>query len=130
VELLMMAISVVIALIGIGIAYLFYVKNPAIPKRIAERQKALYTFVLNKYYVDELYEVLFINSLKRGGTALWKGFDEFIIDGTVNGIAYLVGSISTVLRKVQTGFVQNYAFSMVIGGVVLAAYYIVRAIFY
>jgi NADH-quinone oxidoreductase subunit L len=68
--------------------------------------------------------------LKRGGTALWKGFDEFIIDGTVNGIAYLVGSISTVLRKVQTGFVQNYAFSMVIGGVVLAAYYIVRAIFY
>jgi NADH-quinone oxidoreductase subunit L len=130
VELLMMGISIMIALIGIGIAYVFYVKNPTLPKRIAEQQRALYAFVLNKYYVDELYEILFVNSLKRGGTALWKGFDEFIIDGTVNGIAYLVGWVSTVARKVQTGFVQNYAFSMVIGGVILAAYYIVRAIFY
>jgi len=97
---------------------------------MAERQRALYTFVLNKYYVDELYDILFVNSLKRLGTGLWRGFDDFVIDGTVNGIAYLVGWISSVGRKVQTGFVQNYAFSMVIGGVILAAYYIVRAIFY
>jgi len=129
-EMVMMGVSVIIALIGIGIAYLFYVKNPALPRLLAEKQKGLYTLVLNKYYVDELYEILFINSLKRFGTALWRGFDDFVIDGTVNGIAYLVGWISTVVRRIQTGSVQNYAFSMVLGGVILAGYYIVRAIFY
>ena len=126
----MMVVSVVIALIGIGIAYLFYVKNPALPKLLAEKQKGLYQLVFNKYYIDELYEILFINSLKNLGTGLWKGFDDFVIDGTVNGIAYLIGWVSSVMRRVQTGMVQNYAFSMIIGGVVIAAYYIVRAIFY
>jgi NADH-quinone oxidoreductase subunit L len=129
-ELLMMAVSVVIALIGIGIAYLFYVKNPALPKLVADRWKRLYKLVYNKYYVDELYEILFINSLKNLGTGLWKGFDDFVIDGTINGIAYLIGVLSGVMRKIQTGLVQNYAFSMMVGGIVLAAYYIVRAIFY
>jgi NADH-quinone oxidoreductase subunit L len=126
VEVMMMTLSVC----GIGVAYFFYIKNMALTKQLAKKRIGLYTLISNKYYVDELYEILFINSLKRGGTALWKGFDEFIIDGTVNGIAYLVGWISAGARKVQTGFVQNYAFSMVIGGVVLAAYYIVRGIFY
>ena len=126
----MMVVSVVIALIGIGIAYLFYVKNPALPKRMAEKWKGLYKLVFNKYYVDELYEILFINSLKNLGTGLWKGFDEFVIDGSINGTAYLIGWISGRLRKIETGVVQNYAFSMIIGGIVLVAYYIVRAIFY
>ena len=129
-ELLMMVISVVIALIGIGIAYLFYVKNPALPKLLAERWKGLYKLIFNKYYVDELYEILFIKSLKGLGTGLWKGFDDFVIDGTINGIAYLIGWLSGVMRRMQTGLVQNYAFSMVIGGIVLVAYYVVRAIFY
>ena len=126
----MMVVSVVIALTGIGIAYLFYVKNPALPKLVAERWKGLYTLVFNKYYVDEIYDILFINSLKNLGTALWKGFDDFVIDGTINGIAYCIGLLSGAMRKIQTGVVQNYAFSMVIGGIVIAAYYIVRAIFY
>jgi len=129
-ELLMMVVSVVIALIGIGIAYLFYVKNPALPKLMAERWKGLYTLVFNKYYVDELYEILFIKSLKGLGTGLWKGFDDFVIDGSINGMAYLVGLFSGAMRRLQTGLVQNYAFSMVIGGFVLVAYYIIRAIFY
>jgi NADH-quinone oxidoreductase subunit L len=129
-ELLMMVVSVVIALIGIGIAYLFYVKNPALPKLLGERWKGLYKLVFNKYYVDELYEILFINSLKNLGMGLWKGFDDFVIDGTINGIAYLIGLLSGAMRKMQTGLVQNYAFSMIIGGIVLVAYYIVRAIFY
>jgi NADH-quinone oxidoreductase subunit L len=129
-ELLMMVVSVVIALIGIGMAYLFYVKNPALPKMLAERWKGLYKLVFNKYYVDELYEILFISSLKNLGTGLWKGFDEFVIDGTINGLAYLIGWLSGVMRKMQTGLVQNYAFSMIVGGIVLVAYYIMRAIFY
>jgi len=60
----------------------------------------------------------------------WKGFDDFVIDGMINGIAYLVGVISGAMRKIQTGLVQSYAFSMIIGGIVLVVYYIVRAIFY
>jgi NADH-quinone oxidoreductase subunit L len=129
-EILMMVVSVIIALIGIGIAYLFYVKNPALPKLLAEKQRGLYQLIYNKYYVDELYEILFINSLKRLGTGLWRGFDDFVIDGTINGIAYLIGWLSGVMRRVQTGLVQNYAFAMIIGGVVLVVYYIVRGIFY
>jgi NADH-quinone oxidoreductase subunit L len=129
-EIVMMVVSVCIALVGIGMAYLFYVKNPALPKRLAEKRKGLYSLLLNKYYVDEIYQALFVNFLKRLGTGLWKGFDDFIIDGTVNGIAYLIGWLSEVMRKVQTGLVQNYAFSMIIGGVILVGYYLFRAIFY
>jgi len=129
-EYVLMAVSVAIAFIGIGMAYLFYVKNPALPKSAAEKLNGLYRLVFNKYYVDEIYQLLFINSLKNLGTGLWRGFDEFIIDGTVNGIAYLFGWLSNAMRRMQTGLVQNYAFSMVIGGVILAGYYVVRAIFY
>ena len=126
---IMMLVSIAIALIGISIAYLFYVKNPALPRQLAERRKVLYKLVFNKYYVDEIYDALFVNSLKRLGTGLWRGFDDFVIDGTVNGIAYLVGWLSNGMRKVQTGLVQNYAFSMIIGGVILAVYYLVRSFF-
>jgi NADH-quinone oxidoreductase subunit L len=126
----MMAVSLVIALIGIGLAYLFYVKDPALPGLAAARWRRLYKLVYNKYYVDEVYQVLFVNFLKWAGRALWRGVDEFVIDGTINGIAYCIGMISGTLRKIQTGVVQNYAFSMVIGGVVLVAYYVIRAIFY
>jgi NADH-quinone oxidoreductase subunit L len=126
----MMVVSVVIAGIGILIAYFFYIKNPALPKQLAEKRKMLYRLVLNKYYVDEIYEVLFVNSLKNLGVGLWKGFDDLVIDGTVNSIAYLFGWLSSVIRRMQTGLVQNYAFSMIIGGVIIAGYYIVRAIFY
>jgi NADH-quinone oxidoreductase subunit L len=129
-EYILMAVSVVVAGLGILIAYFFYIKNPALPKLAAERWKGLYKLVYNKYYVDEIYEVLFIDSLKKFGTGLWKGFDELVIDGTINGIAYLIGLLSGAMRKIQTGVVQNYALSMIIGGMVLAVYYIVRAIFY
>jgi len=129
-EIPLMIVSIVIALIGIGIAYFLYVKNPALPKRMAETWKGLYRWVYNKYYVDEAYEVLFVNFMKGLGTAFWKGIDEFVIDGTVNGIAYFFGRISGLIRKMQTGFAQNYALAMVLGGVVLAGYYVVRALFF
>ncbi len=129
-ELFLMALSVVIALIGIGIAYYLYLKNPHLPKALAERWKGLYALVSNKYYVDEIYQVLFVNSLKKLATGLWKGFDEFVIDGTINGTAYFIGWLSGVMRKMQTGLVQNYAFSIIIGSVILVVYYIMRGIFF
>ena len=129
-EFVMMVISVAIALTGIGIAYLFYVKNPALPEKASARFSGLYRLVFNKYYIDELYGTLFVNSLKDLGRGLWKGFDDFIIDGTVNGIACLIGWLSGIFRRIQTGLVQNYALSMIIGGFILVVYYIMRSLFF
>jgi NADH-quinone oxidoreductase subunit L len=129
-ELMLMGVSVAIALIGILIAYVFYIKRPEIPRMLAEKRKTLYRLLINKYFVDEIYEFCFIDSLKSLGTGLWKGFDDLVVDGAVNGVGHLVVGWSGVLRKIQTGFVQSYAFSMVIGGVIVVAYYVFRAIFH
>ena len=72
VEVMMMTLSVIIALCGIGVAYFFYIKNSALAKQLAEKRIGLYTLISNKYYVDELYEVLFINSLKRRDSPLGR----------------------------------------------------------
>jgi NADH-quinone oxidoreductase subunit L len=129
-ELTLMAISVAIALAGIFIAYVLYIKRPDLPGILAEKRKTLYRVLINKYFVDEIYEFCFIDSLKALGTGLWKGFDDLVIDGAVNGTGRLIIGWSGVLRKIQTGFVQSYAFSMVIGGVIVFGYYVFRAIFH
>jgi len=129
-ELTIMAISVVIALIGIFVAYVFYIKRPELPGILAEKRKTFYTVLINKYFVDEIYEFCFIDSLKSLGTGLWKGFDDVVIDGAVNGVGHLTVGLSGVLRKIQTGFVQSYAFSMIIGGVIVVGYYLIKAIFH
>ena len=129
-ELTLMAISVAIALVGIFIAYVLYIKRPDLPGILAEKRKTLYRILINKYFVDEIYEFCFIDSLKALGTGLWKGFDDSVIDGAVNGTGRLIIGWGGVLRKIQTGFVQSYAFSMVIGGVIVFGYYVFRAIFH
>ena len=129
-ELMLMGISVLIALIGIFIAYVFYIKRPDLPRMLAEKRKTLYRVLINKYFVDEIYEFCFVDSLKSLGTGLWKGFDDLVVDGAVNGVGQFIVGWSGVLRKIQTGFVQNYAFSMVIGGVIVVAYYVFRVIFH
>jgi NADH-quinone oxidoreductase subunit L len=129
-ELTLMAISVAIALVGILIAYVLYIKRPDLPGILAEKRKTLYRVLINKYFVDEIYEFCFIDSLKALGRGLWKGFDDSVIDGAVNGTGRLIIGWSGVLRKIQTGFVQSYAFSMVIGGVIVFGYYVFRAIFH
>jgi len=129
-ELTLMAISVVIALVGIFIAYVFYIWKPELPGILAEKRRTLYRVLVNKYFVDEIYEFCFIDSLKSLGTGLWKGFDDVVIDGAVNGVGRLILGWGGVLRKIQTGFVQSYAFSMVIGGVIVVGYYVYRAIFH
>lgn len=112
---LMMVISTVIAVAGICAAYHLYVRRPELPGRLAERFRILYKILLNKYYVDEIYDILFVNSMKRMAVLLWKRVDVQVIDGSVNGIARFVGWLSTVLRLLQTGYARNYAFYIVIG---------------
>ena len=79
-----------------------------------------------KWYVDEIYDVLFVNSTKKLGIFCWKGFDVKVVDGIVNGVAKLVGVIAATLRHTQTGLFQNYALTMVFGTVVMGAIFILN----
>ncbi len=122
----LMGLSIVLAFAGIGLAYYFYIKNPALPGQLADRFKGTYRVILNKWYVDELYDALFVNPCKRLGTFLWKSFDVLIVDGIVNGVAKLTRGISLAMRYSQTGYVHNYALTMVIGVVLALALYVFR----
>ena len=125
-EYLVMAVSVAVALLGIFFAYRFYIKTPELPKRLAERFRFPYKVLLNKYYVDELYFKIIVNPLLKFATFLWQFFDIKIIDGMANGLAGLVYWFAGVGRKIQTGYVRNYALGMVLGALVILAYFIWR----
>jgi len=118
-EFLLMLVSVAVAFIGIGKAYYFYIKEPSMPKRAAEALPGVYRVLFNKYYVDEIYQFLFVNSAKRLGTILWRQFDENVVDRTVNLVAGIMRVLGSGLRLFQTGFVQDYALGIVIGAVLL-----------
>ena len=127
-EYLLMAISVALALIGILVAYTMYIKKRDLPEKLANSYPFLYRLLLNKWYVDELYELTVIKPLHGFSVLLWKGVDVAIIDGIVNGVARIVGWFSGVIRYIQSGYVQSYAVSMVLGTVALILYYFIKAI--
>ena len=122
----LMGLSVVIALVGIGIAFTMYVKNTALPGKFVATFPALHRAVYNKWYVDELYDYLFVNPCKALGQFLWKGFDVVIIDGVVNGVANVVMGFSGIFRYLQSGYLYNYALSMALGVVVMLGYFIFK----
>ena len=147
----LMAISVGVAALGIFFAYRFYVKNPQLPQRLADSLRTLHIVLLNKYYVDELYDALFVNRAKNLGNG-FSAFDVSVVDGGVNGSAWLTRStaegtrrwdiwvidgfvnlmafmvrlMSYPVRMVQTGLVQSYALLIVLGLLGFVAYYLVR----
>ena len=101
---------------GIATAWYFYLVNPAIPARLQQTFKGIYTVLENKYYLDRFNEWFFAGGARRVGGALWKRADQGLIDGLmVNGSARLVGWFSRVLRQGQTGFLNHYAIAMIIG---------------
>jgi NADH-quinone oxidoreductase subunit L len=126
VEITLMILAVLIGLGGIFIAWLFYVKNPALPKRFVEKQQGLFKLVHNKYFVDEIYSFFFVKGLLKIGTLCKKFVDETIIDGAVNGIASLMSWVGNLIRRVQNGLVQGYAFAMIFGAIVVIGYLITR----
>jgi len=125
-EIMLMIFSVIVALAGIGVATMMYLKNPEMPAKFTARFSKLHRWVFNKWYVDEAYDALFVNPTKKLGTFCWKGFDVKVVDGVVNGVAKLVGAISAAMRHTQTGFFQNYALTMVLGTVVMVAIFILN----
>ncbi len=128
-EFLMMGISVALALIGIAVAYLFYIKSPELPVRLANGMKGLYTLLYNKYFVDEFYNGVFVQGTKDFATFLWQKVDVGIIDAIVNGVASIVEWSGGVIRRLQTGYVQTYAFSILVGGVVVFMYFFWESLF-
>ncbi len=148
----LMGLSVAVAIIGIGVARYFYGIGTEIPERIAGAFRPLYTVLYHKWYVDELYDFVFVNGLAKGGGLVCGAFDRTVVDGGVNGAGWLMRFISwlsiwwdtwivdgavrltSFLVKaasypvciLQTGRVQAYAFYVVIGFLAFFGYYMTR----
>jgi len=113
---------------GIFIAYYLYLRHPQIPADFVRAFPGVFRTVNNKYYVDELYQAVFVRGLFALGR-IAKGFiDETLIDGTVNGIARLIGGIGSLITLIQPGYVQGYAFAMIIGAIAVLGYLIMKVI--
>jgi NADH-quinone oxidoreductase subunit L len=123
-EIGMMVVSIVIAVLGILAAYRMYIKNPGLPDQLAERYQAPYQMIAHKYWVDEIYDFVFVGPLVRSSVFLWRIFDDILVDGTVNGVAAVVRGGSEVFKRLQTGNVQSYALSILLGVVLIIGYFI------
>jgi NADH-quinone oxidoreductase subunit L len=148
----LMLLSVGVAVAGILVAKYFYVSRPKIPENIAAAVPGLYRTLYHKWYLDEIYDFLFVNGLCKGGGLLMGAFDRNVVDGGVNGAgwftrlaatvsgwwdtwiidgavrlgSFLVKMLSYPMCILQTGRIQGYAFFVVIGVLVFFGYYVVR----
>ncbi|MCX7857465.1 MAG: NADH-quinone oxidoreductase subunit L [Deltaproteobacteria bacterium] len=128
VEIGLMVLSVIVALIGIYVAYVYFLKKPDLSEKFVKKHEKLYKTVHNKYFVDEIYGFLFVDNLLRVGRFLKNVIDEAIIDGIVNGLGYFMRGLGGILRFLQSGYVQAYAFSMIVGAIVVVGYLLVKVI--
>jgi NADH-quinone oxidoreductase subunit L len=147
-EWLFTVLSVAIALVGIALAYHFYVARPGVADRVTGKIKGFYNLVYHKYYVDQLYDALFVNRTKdlgracffvdshfvdgavngtaattRGTASLSKLFDTYIVDGLVNLIGRINMALNRMATSFQTGLVQRYALVAVFGIIVFILIY-------
>ena len=110
-------------LVGFFFAWLFYIRRPDIPAKLAENQRPLYLFLLNKWYFDEIYDFLFTRPAKWLGGFLWRRGDGAVIDGGLNGLAMgIVPFFSRLAGRAQSGYIFTYAFAMVLGVVILVSW--------
>ncbi|HKL05984.1 MAG TPA: NADH-quinone oxidoreductase subunit L [Roseovarius sp.] len=109
--------------LGLIVAYWFYIVNPSLPKRLAENQRPLYLFLLNKWYFDEIYDFLIVRPARALGQFFWKRGDGDVIDGSINGVAMgIVPFFTRLAGRAQSGYMFTYAFAMVIGIAVLVTW--------
>ncbi|MDQ2066658.1 NADH-quinone oxidoreductase subunit L [Xinfangfangia sp. CPCC 101601] len=110
-------------LVGLAFAWLFYIRRPDLPGKLAAQQRPLYLFLLNKWYFDEIYDFLFVRPAKWLGRFLWKKGDGAVIDGTINGVAMgIIPFFTRLAGRAQSGYLFHYAFAMVLGIVVLVTW--------
>ena len=116
-----------LVILSIPLAYYLFLKNRNLPERLASINKPLYQFLLNKWYFDELYDVLFVKPSKKLGLFLWKFFDLKIIDGFgPDGISSMIKKFSVKANKFQSGYIYQYAFVMLVGFSALLTFLIVK----
>ena len=114
-----------LALSGVVSAYYMYIVNPALPAAIKSRMLPLYKLLENKYYLDWINENVLARGARGLGTVLWKVGDQFLIDGlVVNGSWKVVGRLSSIVRKAQSGYLYHYALVMILGVFVLMTYFV------
>ncbi|GEC94582.1 NADH-quinone oxidoreductase subunit L [Zoogloea ramigera] len=124
----MTTLPFILAMSGVAVAWLFYMKMPAIPAAIMKTFKPIHTLLENKYYFDKFNEIFFAGGARLLGRGLWKVGDQTLIDGmAVNGSAKLVGVIAQLTRLFQSGHIYQYAFSMIVGVFVLLTFWFNRA---
>lgn len=128
IEMALMILAVIIGLLGIFIAYLLYIRFPGLPGLFVRKFHGLFVLVNNKYWVDEIYYGIFVRGLFGIGQICKRFVDEILIDGTVNGIAYVLQGTGSMIRLLQSGRVQGYAFGMVVGAVVVLGYLVMRVL--
>ncbi|HEV8712536.1 MAG TPA: NADH-quinone oxidoreductase subunit L [Candidatus Binatia bacterium] len=109
---------------GIGLAYQMYVRDPGMAERLGQQFSGLHQLLANKYYVDEIYDAIIVQPVVAASNWLWQVWDTLVIDRTVNGAAYTVEVNGLLLRLWQTGNVQNYALSFLVGAMVILGYYL------
>jgi NADH-quinone oxidoreductase subunit L len=108
--------ATVAMLIGFFAAWWMYIRDPAMPGRVAAANPALYQFLLNKWYFDELYDFLFVRPAKWVGTVLWRQFDDRLVDqAIVEGLGHRVRDVTARVVRLQSGYLYHYAFAMLIG---------------
>ncbi len=109
--------------LGLLVALWFYIWSPSTPGAFRNAQEPLYRFLLNKWYFDEIYDVLIVRPARRLGGFLWKGGDGGVIDGAINGVAMgIVPFFTRLAGRAQSGYIFTYAFAMVIGIVILVTW--------
>jgi len=123
------AAPMVVTLLGIALAWVMYIRSPALPGILADRLRPLYLFSYNKWYFDELYDRLFVRPAFYLGRGLWKTGDGALIDGLgPDGIAAASREIAQRAGRLQSGYLYHYAFAMLIGVVLLISWYIFRTL--
>jgi NADH-quinone oxidoreductase subunit L len=126
-ERMLMALSTGLALAGLGLAWYFWLANRKAADGVARAAGPIHTLLLNKYYVDELYDAVIVRPIHAvSRTVLWKGADAALIDGSVNGVGKAVQGTSAALRRLQSGSVRAYAASLFLGVVLILGWYLVR----
>jgi NADH-quinone oxidoreductase subunit L len=121
-EWLLILLSVAVAVTGIVIAWIFYIKKTGIPPKLAARFPGLYKLLCNKYYVDEAYNAVIVNPAIKGSEFLYKHFDLKVIDGAVNGTAAGANFFGKVLSVFQTGLLKDYALIFLLGTVLILGF--------
>ena len=116
IDYVLMVVSLIVAMMGIALAWLMYVRRPKdLPLIMGARLRPVYRVVYNKFYIDEFYAATVVRLTVDGSRRVWHGFDEYVIDGAVHGVAWLWQHAGGAARPLQTGKVQNYLLVMFIG---------------